>query len=332
MIRAEIKKLRLLEPFRIAHGVSSEREVLRVYLEKEGRECVGEAPFVPYYPEHSAETLEWVRGIPWDARHPVKEGPRAGVLALDLLLHDSLDSLRHIAKDGVSKIPPGCRSLGIPQDLDAYAERARETSRQFRVIKLKLGSGNADFDEAIVARAAQSVIPGTTLFADANGGWSPQEAAALIPKFRRWELKFIEQPVTHKLGVEAWKELRSLLPAPPFPIFADESVQTSSDIAPLAPYVDGVNVKLLKCGTVVEAVQTIQTARRHGKQVLLGCMIESSVGVTAAAHLAGLADWIDLDGHLWLADDDYEGISYDKAGCLAMPDRPGIGVRRKEKA
>ena len=88
----------------------------------------------------------------------------------------------------------------------------------------------------------------------------------------------------------------------------------------------GINVKLLKCGGVAEAIEAIHTARRLNMRVLLGCMIESSIGVTAAAHLAHLADWIDLDGHLYVANDDFTGVQYDESGNLLLPDRPGIGV------
>jgi L-Ala-D/L-Glu epimerase len=89
---------------------------------------------------------------------------------------------------------------------------------------------------------------------------------------------------------------------------------------------DGVNVKLLKCGSFAEGRTAIRFARDLGMKVMLGCMIESSIGVTAAAHLAPLADWIDLDGHLYVANDDYQGIAYDENGHMILPVRPGLGV------
>ncbi len=113
------------------------------------------------------------------------------------------------------------------------------------------------------------------------------------------------------------------------PLFADESAQTSDDVPRLAGVADGVNVKLLKCGGWHRAMEMILASRVHGLRVLLGSMVESSIGVTAAAQLAGLADWIDLDGHLFVANDDYDGLRYDGEGTLIVPDRPGIGVVRK---
>jgi L-alanine-DL-glutamate epimerase-like enolase superfamily enzyme len=101
------------------------------------------------------------------------------------------------------------------------------------------------------------------------------------------------------------------------------------DVPQLSGLADGVNVKLLKCGGWHRAREMILAARVHRLRVMLGCMIEGSIGVTAAAHLAPLADWIDLDGHLYVANDDYEGILYDERGMLVMPQMPGIGVTRR---
>ncbi len=328
MLRAELRTLRLTEPFRIAHGTSAERTVLRVRY----GDAVGEAPFVPYYKEDPSETLRWLQSLAWKGGPAPAQGPRAGRLALDLLWHDIIgkqrgESLSAMWRMDAAKPPPGCRSFSIPFDLDTFAERVIEVSRQFRVLKLKVGSGNVDFDEAIVARACEAA-PDAIIFADANGGWSVAEAARLIPLLARHGLKLIEQPVHHDGGVEAWRELRAALPVCPVPLFADESTQKADDVRAFAGLADGINVKLLKCGSMEQAKTMIRFARDLRMKVMLGCMIESSIGITAAAHLAPLADWIDLDGHFYVADDDYEGIRYDVEGCLVMPERPGIGVVR----
>lgn len=326
MLRAELKTLRLNEPFRIAHGTSNERTVLRVHH----GDAVGEAPFVPYYKEDPTETLRWLQSLAWSGGPAPAVGPRAGRLALDLLWHDIIgkqrgESLGAMWRLDAAQSPPGCRSFCIPIDLDAFAEKIRSVSRQFRVLKLKLGSGNCDFDEAIVATACEAA-PHATIMADVNGGWSVAEAARLILLLAKLGLKLIEQPVHHDGGVEAWRELRAAMPACPIPLYADESTQTADDVRMFAGLADGVNVKLLKCGSLDQARTMIRFARDLRMKVMLGCMIESRIGITAAAHLAPLADWIDLDGHLYVANDDYEGIRYDEAGGLVMPDRPGIGV------
>jgi len=210
--------------------------------------------------------------------------------------------------------------------LAAFAELVTETAQLFQVLKLKLGSGDMDHDEQIVA-TARKAAPNAKMLADVNGDWSVAEAAQIIPRLSTFALTLIEQPIHHRGGLEAWRELRAALPAQTTPLFADESAQTAADVPLLSTLVDGVNVKLLKCGSFKGAVTMISCAREHGLGVLLGCMIESSIGITAAAHLAPWADFADLDGHLYLSDDDYTGIRFNEEGCLIMPELPGIGVR-----
>lgn len=327
-LQVEIKTLKLAEPFRIAHGTSSERQVLRLHW----RGAVGEAPFVPYYPDRPEEVLHWLQRLEWNGSSVPRQGPPVGRLALDLLWHDVIGKERQQPLWqlwGLKADKPivGCRSLSIPTDLDMFAEKVREISRQFTVLKLKVGSGNPDLDEAIM-QCAREAAPQATIFADANGGWSVTDAVRLIPEAGKWGLSFVEQPVHHAGGVEAWRELRAALPSCPLPLYADESVQKPDDIERLSGLVEGVNVKLLKCGSIEETKLMIRFARANKMKVLLGCMIESSIGVTAAAHLAPLADWIDLDGHFYVANDDYEGLQYSETGNLILPAGAGIGVRK----
>lgn len=327
-LQVEIKTLKLAEPFRIAHGTSSERQVLRL----QWRGAVGEAPFVPYYSDQPGDTLRWLQRLQWNGQSAPKQGPHVGRLALDLLWHDAIGRERQLPLWqlwGLKADKPiaGCRSLSIPTDLEAFAEKVREISRQFTVIKLKVGSGNPDLDEAIMQRAREAA-PHATIFADANGGWSVKDAVKLIPLASKCGLTFIEQPIHHAGGVDTWRELRSALPSCPLPLFADESAQKPDDIERLSGLVEGVNVKLLKCGSIEETKLMIRFARANRMKVLLGCMIESSIGVTAAAHLAPLADWIDLDGHFYVANDDFEGLRYSETGNLIMPAGGGIGVQK----
>lgn len=321
----EIKTLHLIEPFHIAHGSSATRQVLRVTK----GELATEAPFVPYYGEDPAVTLAVVN------RAVLPEVlPRTAGLALNLMRHDIIghqtgQPLAAFAQarlgEAMRAAPPGCRSFGIPSDLDAFADKVREISGQFPVLKLKLGSGDLGLDIATVSMARMAA-PDAKLLLDVNGGWDMAEAPLMIEKLAEYSPTLIEQPIHHRLGVDAWEELRALLPGNPPPIFADESVQTVEDIVALADFVDGVNIKLLKSGSFDAAVGMIAAAREQSLQILLGCMIETSLGTTAAAHLAPWADWIDLDGHFYVANDDYAGITYDEEGNLRMPERPGIGA------
>jgi L-alanine-DL-glutamate epimerase-like enolase superfamily enzyme len=322
---ATLFSLPLAEPFRIAHGTSMTRTVLRVT--RDGHSA--EAPFVPYYGEDPAETLAAIqRGT------PPAELSRTARLAYDLLQHDIAaatagQSLGDYVMGRIGQpsgpTPPGCRSLGIPEDLDVFSQKVTALASQFHVLKLKLGSGDLGLDLAIVS-VARLAAPEASLLIDVNGGWDLTEAPLMIWKLMDYRPTLIEQPLHHSLGLEAWRDLRAEMPEGAPPIFADESAQSVADLAGLAGYADGVNVKLLKCGSLDGAIDMIAGARHLGLGVLLGCMIESSLGTTAAAHLAPWADWIDLDGHFYLAHDDYEGIAYAADGSLVMPARPGIGA------
>lgn len=321
----EIKTLHLSEPFRIAHGTSATRQVLRVSNGK----LVTEAPFVPYYGEDPAQTLAVLN----QAVLP-EVLPRTAGLALNLMRHDIIghQTGQPLGAYAESKLgtpvhpaPPGCRSFSIPEDLDVFEDKVRDIAAQFPVLKLKLGSGDLGLDIAIVS-VARMAAPDAKLLLDVNGGWDMAEAPLMIEKVGEYSPTLIEQPIHHRLGVDGWEELRALLPGNPPPIFADESVQTVEDVNALADFVDGVNIKLLKSGSFDAAVAMISKAREQGLQILLGCMIETSLGTTAAAHLAPWADWIDLDGHFYVADDDFTGITYDASGNLIMPNLPGIGA------
>ncbi len=327
MPEIELKTLHLTTPFRIAHGASSTRQVVRL---KEG-DSISEAPFVPYYHEDVEATLAWLR-------QPQGKPPtRAAALALDLLQQDQQCRARGIPLSGLvpAHLPkksgpiPACRSFSIPTDFSDFAELVAETARQFLILKLKLGSGDLEHDRQIVTTARNSA-PDVTIIADVNGGWTVQETQEMLPHLLAHRLILLEQPFHHDHGLEPWQELDRLRADNPavsiIRIYADESAQTADDVSKLAPYVDGVNVKLLKCRTFGEAIHMIETARQHGLGVLLGCMIESSLGITAAAHLARWADLADLDGHLYLADDDFAGVTFDEDGFLHMPEGPGIGA------
>lgn len=325
MPEIELKTLHLTSPFRIAHGASSTRQVVRL---KDG-DSVSEAPFVPYYHEDVGSTLEWLR-------HPQGAPPtRAAALVQDLLHHDLACRARGIRLSALvpGHLPrktgpiPACRSFSIPTDFSDFARLVADTARQFRLLKLKLGSGDLQQDRQIII-TVRKAAPEATIIADVNGGWTVQNTLDMLPHLEDHRLTLLEQPFHHDHGLAPWQEFQRLRrsSAATIRLFADESAQNAEDVIKLAPYVDGVNIKLLKCSTFLGAIQMIETARQHGLGVLLGCMIESSLGITAAAHLAPWADIADLDGHLYLSDDDYEGVQFDPDGFLQMPDRPGIGA------
>jgi L-alanine-DL-glutamate epimerase-like enolase superfamily enzyme len=157
---------------------------------------------------------------------------------------------------------------------------------------------------------------------DANEGWkSKEEALAKINWLESQGVEFIEQP----LPAAMIDDIRWLRGKVHMPIFADEACLHPKDIPALATAYDGVNIKIDKCGGMLEAYRMIQVARSLGLKVMLGCMISSSVAITAAAHLSPLVDYADLDGHLLISNDPFSGVRVEK-GRLVLPDRPGLGL------
>jgi L-alanine-DL-glutamate epimerase-like enolase superfamily enzyme len=156
---------------------------------------------------------------------------------------------------------------------------------------------------------------------DANAAWTPKSALRIIPALQELGVEFVEQP----LPPENLEGLRFIRERSSLPIVADESCLVSSDIPKLAGVVDGINIKLAKCGGLREALRMIATARAHDMLVMAGCMIESSLGITAAAQFAPLLDCADFDGAALVANDPYVGATIER-GVIRLPDGPGLGV------
>jgi L-alanine-DL-glutamate epimerase-like enolase superfamily enzyme len=253
-------------------------------------------------------------------------GSRAGRAAIDIALHDLWG--KRLGQPLYRLF--GLNPLNIPQtsftiamdEPEVMARRAKESG--YPIIKIKLGGGPGDLMIVSAIRKATSA----KLRVDANAGWTREQALEFIPRLAEFDLEFIEQPLAaDDLDGYFWlkEKLGKLNNATP--IFADESVKTSKDVARLAGAVDGVVVKLMKTEGLRDGLRAIHTARAHDMQIMLSCMIESSVGVTAAAQLAPLCDYVDLDGPLLIKNDPYHGLVYNGAS-IHLPDAPGIGVER----
>jgi L-alanine-DL-glutamate epimerase-like enolase superfamily enzyme len=213
-------------------------------------------------------------------------------------------------------------TLAIQDDIGAFQQHAREL-RYAGPLKLKLGSGKAAHDLALV-QAARSVTRGH-LCVDANGGWSIEQALWLMPRLAPLDLLFVEQPLAAG-DVARFAQLRAARTVKWPPIYADEGINDAASLQPFAGLVDGINVKLAKAGGLSSARELIARARDAGLGVLIGCMIESSVAVTAAAHISPLADFADLDGNLLIANDPYSGVRQIDSR-LELPSAPGLGIR-----
>lgn len=322
--------LNLKTTFRVAHGAFDQRFNVLIYLD----DGVGEAAAVPYYGETQEGIIEYLKSVPelgedpFDleavlARRP--PGSRAARAAIDQALHDlwgkKLEQpLYRLFGLNPNNLPLTSFTIGMAEPR-VMAEQAKASG--YPIIKFKLGS---DKDEEIVS-AIRSVTD-AKLFVDVNAGWSRERAMQVIPRLVEYDLELIEQPLAVE-DVEGYFWLKEKLRAHRIntPIFADETAKTSRDVPKLAGAVDGVVVKIMKSEGIREALRMIHTARAHNIQVMLSCMVESSVGVTAAAHLAPLCDYADLDGPLLISNDLYRGLEYDGAK-ISLPDGPGLGLNR----
>ncbi|HET6594230.1 MAG TPA: dipeptide epimerase [Anaerolineales bacterium] len=331
-LRWEPITLDLKTTFRVAHGASDQRHNVLVYLD----EGVGEAAAVPYYGETQRGILEYLQSVPDLGDDPFDidtvlsqrpAGSRAARSAIDQALHDLWGKklgqpLYKLFGLNPGKLPLTSFTIGIDEP-EVMAEQAK--AAEYPIIKIKLGS---EKDEAIVAAIRN--VTNARLLVDANAGWTRERALQIIPRLADYDLDLVEQPLAVD-DVEGYFWLKEKLRAQNVdtPIFVDETAKTSHDVVKLAGAVDGVVVKTMKSEGIREALRMIHTARAHDLQIMLGCFVESSVGVTAAAHLAPLCDYADLDGPLLIRNDPYDGLRYDGAK-LTLPDGPGLGVVRNQ--
>jgi len=253
------------------------------------------------------------------ARLPRAGASAAGYAAIDVALHDLIGKrlgvpLYKLFGLNPARVPETSFTIGIDAP-GVMAARAKESG--LPILKIKVGAGD---DVARVQAIRQAT--NARLRLDANAGWTRDQAAAIIPQLAEYDIEFVEQP----LAREDWEGLRWLKQRVNVPIFADESAQTERDLPKLAGTIDGVVVKLMKTGGLRGAIKTMAVARALDMQIMLSCMVESSVGVTAAAHIAPLADYADLDGPLLIANDPFVGLRYDGARIM-LPDEPGLGLR-----
>jgi L-alanine-DL-glutamate epimerase-like enolase superfamily enzyme len=211
-------------------------------------------------------------------------------------------------------------SFTIGLDEPAVIRAKLREAAEYPILKIKVGT---ERDEEVLS-IVRDEAPDVRLRVDANTAWRPRQAVERIEALEKFEIEFVEQPVAaHDID-----GLRFVRERSPLPIIADESCMTSSDIPRLAGAVDGINIKLAKCGGIAEALRVIHTARAHNLQIMLGCMVETSLGIAAAAQLAPLVDYTDLDGAALLADDPFSGISIAR-GRIHLSAEPGLGVKKK---
>jgi L-alanine-DL-glutamate epimerase-like enolase superfamily enzyme len=332
---AEPLDLKLAIPFRIARSVQHEARNVLARLEVDGLTGIGEGAPKSYYgetPEGALDALRYFGRNLGDDPLLIEDivarldrllaGNAAAKAAIDMALYDLIGQRLGVPVYRLFGLNPARApytsytiSIDTPEEMAQRALRAQE----YPILKVKLGTRH---DLKIVQAIRE--VSDATLRVDANAGWTPKEAIRMIHMLEPYNIEFVEQPVARG-DLEGLRLVREHVA---LPIIADESCVTPEDVARVAPYVDGINIKLMKCGGLHRALEMIHAARAHHLQVMIGCMVESSLAITAAAHLTPLADYADLDGALLLAQDPYEGVTL-RGGKIVLPDRPGLGVRAR---
>ncbi len=319
--------------FRIAVGARTHHDNVLVRIDHEGVEGLGEGSPSHYYGENRelmvAALAAWAPHLGEDPfaleaierrLHDVLRGQHAAHAAIDMALHDwigkklGLPVWRLLGLDR-STTPLSCVTLGMAEA--AEMERKLEEVLDFPRIKVKLGApGDVDNLRRVRARYRGQ------LQVDANTAWSPADAVRVLRLIEPLDIELVEQPVPRgDLDGLRWVRERSGIP-----VFADESCHTLDDLALLAGRVDGVNLKIMKTGGLREMLRMVHAARALNLKIQLGSMIETSLALSAAAQLAPLADYLDLDGHWLLRDDPFAGAPQDR-GRIVLGDEPGLGVR-----
>jgi len=337
MIQLNIQafELKLINPFNITHGSRTVQPTLVVSLEKDGITGYGEATAVGYYglqsdamiqtfeqckpqlealPFHSPESF-------WEAAHAILDRHPFLLCALDVAVHDW-----HARKAGrplyqhwglkPDNLPLSSFTIGL-DEVPVMVKKLKE--KPWPVYKIKLGRTD-DLDIIKTLRRHTDAV----FRIDANTGWTASEAREFIPQLRELGVEMIEQP----LKVEDLEGMKKLKESSPLPLIADESCQTEEDVEKCAPYFHGINIKLMKCGGLTPARRMIRMARSLGLQVMVGCMIESSVGISAIAHLLPLIDYADMDSPLLISNDPAEGVKW-RDGKVVFSNHPGTGVTLK---
>ena len=339
----DVLSLRTAHPFAIARGTQTEYQRVWVRLtdadgDGEGGGCEGwgEADPSAYYGETADTVVAALRRLepalpadPFDLEgaeaavaRALGEGDHASArTAVSAALHDLVGKrlgvpLWKLWGLDPARAPLSSFTIGLAEP-ELLRAKVREAA-SYPILKIKVGTP----DDERVLRTVRDVTD-KPLRVDANAGWSSKQAIARLPLLEEMGVELVEQPVAP--GDLAG--LAAVHRASRIPVFADESCRVAADIPALAGAVDGINIKLAKCGSLREALRMIAVARAHHLRVMIGCMVESSLGITAAAHLTPLLDFVDLDGAALLADDPFAGASI-AGGRVSLPTAPGLGVTR----
>ncbi|MEP6495715.1 MAG: dipeptide epimerase [bacterium] len=338
-LQHDISIVHTTHPFVIARGGTSEHRLMRVrVIDDDGVEGWGEAAPNRFYGETADTALAALARLapiveacdPWALEDVEAEMNRAlrfnGSVksAISAALHDLAGKRLGVPVYTLwgldaGKAPLSSFTIAIAASEEELRTRIMQAAA-YPVLKVKLGTNH----DAQIIRTVRQAAPDKILRVDANAAWTAKHALAMVDVLVECGVEYVEQPLPpHDLDGLRFVRERSALP-----VIADESCVVAADIPRLAGVVDGINIKLSKCGGLRQALQMIATARAHNMLVMAGCMIETSLGITAAAHFAPLLDYADFDGAALLSDDPYVGATIAN-GKIAIPAAPGLGVVKR---
>lgn len=324
--------LTLKHPFKIARGEETVARTALFRVRHDGVEGIGEAAPIERYGE-SVETIErYFAEHTLASENPYRletllhaEIPPAARSGLDLALHDLIGKELGVPLYQLLGLDPAATPLtsftiGI-SDPETTLRKLAEIGGH-PVLKVKLGLGTPAEQVETIALIRERYTGAIRI--DANEGWDVATAITILRELERFDLEFCEQPIE----AGSPEGLRAVRDASPIPIVTDEDSLNASDLPRLYGCVDGINVKLAKCGGIRGALAMIHAARAMNMKVMLGCMVESAISASAAAHISPLVDWADIDGPFLTIDDPFSGVTYDR-GKLVLSDAPGLGVRER---
>lgn len=336
-IRYEKFRLKLFHDWTITRGTATYKENVFVHFSKDGITGIGEAGHMTAAGQNADRTISELKKLiplyekinPFEffdlpeRANEIVPGLSPAKAALDIALMDwlgkksGLPLYKFFGVDPAKKVDT---SFSIGRDKPEVMKQKVKEAEPYHIIKVKLTNQN---DEEVI-QTIRSVTD-KPIRVDINEGWkNKEEAIKKIEWLGRHGVEFIEQP----MPVEMLEETQWIRERSELPIVADEAVHTSSDIPVLAKAYDGINIKLMKSGGLIDAYRMAILANIFKLDIMIGCMIESSVAITAAAHLQPVARWLDLDGNLLISNDPYLGVTFDN-GHWDLPDSNGIGVHRR---
>ncbi len=334
----ELLELPLEFTFTISRSSSTHAKTILVKLEHEEYIAYGEAVFTKFYGEDentvsdfyqnliSEKTLENLNPfdiVEFERLMSKYNGNTAAKAGLDIALYDLRGRILGVPVYRLfdldpQQCPKTSYTIGIA-DIDTITTKVQTAlSRGYDILKVKLGTK----EDLETIKHIRKLAPDATIRVDANAAWDLASAMDIIQRIVKYNIEFVEEPLTLGSPESAYQELYK---NSPLPLMADESCHTSKDIEHCAKYFHMINIKQGKAGGITEAMRTINAAHNHGLKIMLGCFTETSISIAALAHISPLVDYADLDGSLLLAKDPYK-INLFNGNQIVLPNRPGLGL------